>query len=117
MIDMGILENPATQMPITKPMILKYTAELASEYDMNPAPAITTQIDMINFIFPLASNLPMIGEATATPRPAMESAMEKVVLLIPKSFVTGTMNKLCREFIIEKPANIIKKPHNTTYHP
>lgn len=97
--------------------MLKYSAEFASEYDINPTPAIITQIDIINFIFPFASSLPMNGEATATPRPAIESAIEKAVLLIPKSSVTGTMNKLCKEFIIEKPANIIKKPHNTTYHP
>ena len=80
---------------------------------MKPSPANITQMDMMSFMFPLVNNFPMKGEARATPKPPIDRIMEKVVRLNPSSLVTGSMNKLCKELMMVKPANMIKNPHNT----
>jgi len=61
--------------------------------------------------------LPINGEASAMPSPPTERTMENVVRDIPNSLVTGTRNKLWREFTIENAENIIKKLVNTIYQP
>ena len=80
---------------------------------MKPSPANITQVDIISFMFPLVNNFPMKGDARATPKPPIDRMIEKVVRLIPNSFVTGSMKRLCKELMMVKPANMIKKPHKT----